>query len=516
MLNQNNQNKEELLAAIEAADILISKYKYNKIDTYFTDAGPNARSNYPKQMELMRAGKKHRLRGFLGGNGSGKSIWLCTESYRHLSGKYPEWWDGKKFEGPINAWLCGMDAKALRAGLQRILFGGMGDEDIGTGIIPRDDLLDDKGKLQVWSMAGTANCIGQFKVRHYTNGIFDGYSVCEFMTYEQGWQSYQGPTKQWIGFDEEPSDGKIFGECIARLRGEDGKPPGHFLATFTPTDGFRDLYLAFVPNGVYPENGLHPDDQSKFTQRVGWSNAPHLDEEWKQSAIKQWKLTDPNNIQARTEGYAAIGSGRIYPISDQDIIVNYLKIAPHWPRAYGLDFGWNRTAVIWGTRDPDTGILYLFGEYYEGQKAPYAHVHAIQSRGKWIPGICDPRGDKRSERDGSRLIDEYRSLGLDITPGDNAITAGIARILGMLDAGLLKVTYNLINWLAEFRTYRYDSKNPSQIARNQNDHLMDATRYLVSKFDHIAVSAQDIADEEQRASRPTPKNNQDINPITGY
>ena len=516
MLNQNSMSKDDLLAAITAADALITKYKYNKIDTYFTDSGPNSRANYPKQMELMRAGNRHRLRGFLGGNGSGKSIWLANETYRHLSGKYPKWWDGKRFDAPINAWLCGIDAKALRAGLQRILFGGLGDDEIGTGMIPREDLLDDKGKLMVWAMQGTSNCTGQFKVRHYTNGIFDGYSICEFMSYEQGWQSFQGPTKQWIGFDEEPADGKIFAECIARLRGEDGKPPGHFLATFTPTDGFRDLYLAFVPNGVYPENGIHPNDPSKFTQRIGWTDSPHLDEDWKRSAIAQWRLTDPNNIQARTEGYAAIGSGRVYPIADQDIVVNYLQIAPHWPRAFGLDFGWNKTAAVWGAKDPETGIIYLYGEYYEGQKAPYMHTHAIQSRGKFVPGICDPRGDKSSERDGSKLLDEYRSLGLDLVAGDNAIQSGIARILGLMEAGLLKVTYNCVNWLTEFRTYRYDSKDPSMIARNQNDHLMDATRYLISRFDERAISPQEVEEEELRLKQTHPRSNDGVSDITGY
>lgn len=519
MQNQTNlqipASKEELLQAIEVAEALIQKHKYNKVQTYFTDEGPNSRDHYPKQMELMRAGKKHRLRAFIGGNGSGKSLWLALESYFHLSGKYPTWWEGHKFIGPINAWLCGREAKNLREGLQEILFGGIGKEDIGTGIIAKEDILDDGGDPQTWAMTGTPNCVGQFKIRHYTNGIFDGWSKCEFKTYAQGWAEFQGPTRQWIGFDEEPDDGKIFAECIARLRGKDGNPPGHFLAAFTPTDGFRDVYLSFVPNGIYPENGLHPEDPSKFTQRVGWSNSPHLDEEWKQSAIAQWKLTDPNNIQARTEGYAAIGSGRVYPIPDENIVVNFLKIAPHWPRAYGLDFGWNKTAVIWGAKDPETGVLYLYSEYYFGQSAPYVHAHAIKQRGFWIPGICDPRGDKSSERDGSKLIDEYRSLGLELVPGDNSIKSGIARVLGLMDAGLLKVTYNLENWLKEFRVYRYDSKNPNDIARNQADHLMDATRYLVSMFDSVAISAQEglqNLDPPQDSSRY----NENRNNITGY
>ena len=56
----------------------------------------------------------------------------------------------------------------------------------------------------------------------------------------------------------------------------------------------------------------------------------------------------------------------IYPIPDSDIVVKEFSIPDHWPRGYGLDIRWNTVAVIWGARDPQTDVLYLFSEYHGG------------------------------------------------------------------------------------------------------------------------------------------------------
>lgn len=509
-------NRDEIIKALEIADALVQRYKYNKIQTYYTDSGVNARDNYPKQIELMKAGKSHRIRAFIGGNASGKSLWQSIESYFHFSGKYPKWWDGYRFKGPIQAWLCSKDAKSLRDGLQMILFGGIGEEDIGTGIIPREDLIDDKGHVQTWALSGTANCVGQMRVRHYDrNGQFDGWSVCGFKTYDQGWQSYQGPTLQWIGFDEEPDDGKIFAESIMRLRPKDGGEPGHFLATFTPTEGFRETYLAFVPDGVYPSNGLHPDDPSKFTQRVGWSDSPHLTEEWKTSTIANLKLTDPNNIEARTEGYASIGSGRIYPVQEDFIVVPQFQIPAYWPKAYGLDPSWTRTAALWGTLDPETKVIYIYSEYVQGQVVDVLHAEAIKARGAWIPGAIDPHGSKHRDN-GITKFTNFQSFGLDIVDGDGEPLAMISRILGMLQSGQLKIFNTCPELIKEIRTYRWDPKNPHKIADKQKDDLCDALRYLISKIYEMAKSYNEFEEEQESYNSSAPESDEGRNPYTGY
>ena len=516
MSNPQNLSKEELLAAIETADTLLKNYKYSKALTYFTDTGNNSRNKYPKHMELMRAGRHHRIRAFVGGNGTGKSLWLALESYFHLSGRYPAWWEGHKFTNSINAWLCGKDAPGLRDGIQEILFGGIGDDDFGSGIIARDDMMDG-GNPQRWMMPGNANCIGQFKVKHYTNGIFDGWSKCEFMRYEQGWAAFQGPTRQWIGFDEEPKTGdagKIFGECLARLRGKDGNPPGLFLATFTPTNGGDAVYYTFVPQGRFPKDGTHTDDVEKFTQRVGWADVPHLDEGWKKSAVATWKLTDPNDIQARTEGFAAMGSGRILPIDEDFVIVKPFEIPEYWPRVYGMDFGYHRTACVWVVQNPQTKVKYIYDEYQRGKVINALHAEAIKAKGQWIPGLCDPSGGGRME-DGRMYIDHYRAMGLKLSPGVNTFAPGIGSLLTQFETGALKIFSTCVTLRDQIRTYRYDMNDPNKAARNQEDDLIDALRYADSRFSIYATSESDYDDFVNGTSQPsfTSYNRDDL---TGY
>jgi len=99
-------------------------------------------------------------------------------------------------------------------------------------------------------------------------------------------------------------------------------------------------------------------------------------------------------------------------------------IPDSWPRAFGMDVGWNRTAVVWGAQDPGSGIIYLYSEHYQGMGEPASHAQAIRARGGWIPGVIDPACLGSSQIDGRTLIDLYRELGLDLRPAVNAVEAG--------------------------------------------------------------------------------------------
>ena len=69
-------------------------------------------------------------------------------------------------------------------------------------------------------------------------------------------------------------------------------------------------------------------------------------------------------------------------------------IPEHWPRAYGLDIRWNTAAVVWGARDPQSDVLYLYSEYL-AEADPAIHAAAIRSRADWIPGLIDPAANGR-------------------------------------------------------------------------------------------------------------------------
>jgi hypothetical protein len=70
----------------------------------------------------------------------------------------------------------------------------------------------------------------------------------------------------------------------------------------------------------------------------------------------------------------------------------------------------------------------------------------------------------------------YRRLGLHLVPAVNAVEAGLTEVWNLMVSGRLKVQEHLHNWRSEFRKYHRDDKG--KIVKG-NDHLMDATRYLI-------------------------------------
>jgi hypothetical protein len=207
--------------------------------------------------------------------------------------------------------------------------------------------------------------------------------------------------------------------------------------------------------------------------QAGWDDVPHLDGKTKEELLAS---TMPHLRDARSKGIPSLGSGAIYPIPESDITVDPFAIPKFWRRVYGKDVGWNRTAVIWGAIDPADGTVYLYAEHYRGQAEPSVHAAAVKARGEWIPGVIDKASRGRSQKDGEQLLSMYRDLGLILSVADNSVDAGIYLVWEMLSTGRLKVFRTCLNWLAEYRIYRRDERG--QIVK-KNDHLMDATRYLI-------------------------------------
>lgn len=211
---------------------------------------------------------------------------------------------------------------------------------------------------------------------------------------------------------------------------------------------------------------------SRWLENAGWDDVPHLTEKAK---ADMYRSSEPHLREARSKGTPSLGIGAIYPIAESEFIIDPFKIPDYWPRGYGMDVGWNRTAVVWGAHDRETDTLYLIAEHYRGQAEPSTHAAAIRARGDWIPGNIDPAANGRSQHDGEQLMESYIALGLLLHKADNAREAGIQDVLERLSTGRLKVFRSLTNWTMEYRIYRRD-KNGAIVKKV--DHLMDATRYL--------------------------------------
>lgn len=187
---------------------------------------------YPKQRQFHAAGAGHRERLFMAGNQVGKTLAGAMEWAMHLTGRYPEWWKGRRFARPVRLWAAGVTGETTRDNPQRVLLGPPERrEDRGTGAIPGDAIAD------AAAQRGLADAVDSVVVRHASGGS----SLLAFKAYEKGREKWQGETLDGVWFDEEPPLA-IYTEGLARTHARQGI----VVVTFTPLLGMSEVVRMFL------------------------------------------------------------------------------------------------------------------------------------------------------------------------------------------------------------------------------------------------------------------------------
>ena len=454
--------RSELESMLTAVTELENRRLYNKIDTYYPDKGPLRRELYKPHIEFFRqGGQNKRIRTVLAANRVGKTEGIgAYEMACHLTGQYPDWWEGKRFKDPILAWTAGDTNLTTRNIQQKKLLGPPGQ--FGTGLLRKDTIFKTNAK------SGVPDAVESVLIKHTSGGL----SNLMFKSYEQKRIAFQGDEPEVIWLDEE-CPMAIYGECVIRTMTVDGI----MMLTFTPLLGLSEVVETFMPDGIIPE----VQDGSKFVINATWEDAPHLTEKDKKEILEE---TPIYLRDARAKGIPQLGVGVIYPILEEDIVCEDFEIPIWYPRAYALDVGWNATASLWGAWDRETDVVYVYSAYKQGHAEPATHVRAIQARGEWIPGCADPASRASSQKDGKNLFQEYLDLGLNLSLANNAVEAGIFAVWQRLVSGRLKIFRSCREFFSEFRLYHRDENGK---VVKKNDHLMDCLRYLIMSGMGIAI-----------------------------
>ena len=183
-MSQPHDELEELRKALTRS---IEFKQFNKLFFF---------SPYAKQIEFFAQGRDKYERLLMAGNQLGKTEAGAVEAAYHLTGLYPEWWPGRRWDRPTIGWICGETSQVVRDVQQEKLCGEPGVTDaFGTGYVPRD-LFVDKPSLA----RGVADAYDTIQVRHKSGGV----SVGVFKSYEQGRTKFQGKAIDWGWLDEEP------------------------------------------------------------------------------------------------------------------------------------------------------------------------------------------------------------------------------------------------------------------------------------------------------------------------
>jgi phage terminase large subunit-like protein len=416
---------------------------------------------YEKQAILMAMGAIHRERLFMAGNRIGKTESGAFEICCHLTGLYPVWWKGKRFDKPTKGWVVGETSLATRDICQAKLCGEPGVDSLyGTGMIPRDMLLDKS------LTHGIRDAYDTIQVKHFPTG---GVSIARFKSYEQGRSKFQGEALNWCWCDEEPPL-EIYAECMARL----GELRGVMLVTFTPLQGRSAVVLRFLDEPS-PDRGV-------VTMTIDdVPDSGHLSPDIKREMLSGYL---PHEKEARARGVPSLGSGRIFQTSEELIAEAPREYIPQfWHKLWGLDFGighpFAAVLVLW---DKDNDVIHIHNCIRMSDALSLVHAQAIKRIAPGVPVAWPLDGLERDRGSGEPLRLSYKKLGLRMLDhyatwedGSNSTEAGLYEWDEREKTGRLKVARQLTDWWEERRFYH---RKEGKIVKLRDD-LMSATRIAI-------------------------------------
>jgi phage terminase large subunit-like protein len=238
-----------------------------------------------KQMEWHLCGKRNAWT--LSGNRTGKTVAGAVKGLLYALGedarKYLSSWPGEfreayeplitRFTGHVEGWVVSLTNEVQRDVAQKEILKWLPKKEIksaSTRIGRQDDL---------------ENAVIDTIVLN--NGSVIGFKSCD-----QGRAKFQGTSKHWIWFDEEPPK-EIYDECMMRTL----DCQGDMFGTMTPLLG-----LTFVYDDIYLNDTKPIDKQDKeiFCVQWSWDDNPFLNDDEK----KRLESTlDSAELEARKAGH---------------------------------------------------------------------------------------------------------------------------------------------------------------------------------------------------------------------
>lgn len=454
---------KHLQEAIRRKKTRLLRLTYWKPYDHTQPFGPGNVGAYDWQIDFHNASGEYRERCIMGGNRVGKTQTPGAEVSMHMTGEYPPWFTGRRFETANHGWICGESWEQVRDVLAVSLLGETKNE-IGTGWLPKDKIID-----VTYRQAGVTEVPDQIKVRHKNGGI----STAQFKTYEQGRKKHQGKKLHWCWDDEQvPMD--IYTEHLTRLLDYNGLE----MLSFTPLEGVTEVVQHFM--GTLDEESQ--DKAHVYMKNVSWDDAPHLGEQEKNELWSSYRV---HERETRKSGAPMLGTGAIFPIEDEAIMCEPFDIPDWYKRINGIDPGLDHPAGgSWCALDPETDTFYVYDCYKQSGQGDLYHANAMKKHGSWIPTAW-PHDAQRRKPDGddswttTRQVFKRHGLFMLSDPAHypdpdkgNRREPGLKEMMDYMRLDRFKVFRPLSQWFQEKRLYH----RKDGVIIDRNDDIMSATR----------------------------------------
>lgn len=432
-------------------------------------------------------------RAFFGGNRSGKTTSGIIEVSYHMTGQYPDWWEGRKWNRPTVGRIFAADfSKGVKVVTKKL-----------REWLPADAILHiDKNNLRAeigWHIK-------------YKDGR-QGESYADIMTYEQDSSLAEGWNGDWVLFDEPPPRDMY----IATARGlidNDG------ICVFTLTP----LKEPWLFDEIY-----NSKDKRVFSVVA---DLRHNLERWnplskemiglKEDSIRKFesKLTEEER-ETRMHGKFRYLAGRIWKEWDREVhtfdrrmwvagkggVVVDGQPPAHWPRMMLIDpHDRNPHAIMWVAVD-ETSNYKIYREMWIANTTIADIVKAIKcvelgARETVQTRIMDPNfGPKRYGNSGLSVRDEFEKAGRDIgfslrfNFGDDHKEIARKKVaellkydplkpLSLLNHPILTVADDLKEFIYQIEHYIWDEfrsgidRDPKEKPKDVNTHFPDLLSYF--------------------------------------
>ena len=434
---------------------------------------------FPHQLKFFATGLTASRRGLIAANRTGKTVATCYELAYHLTGEYPAWWAGRKWNKPISAFVTGESWDQVARVLQEELVGTSDSKiqhAIGTGAIPRKNIVLD-------TMRNDGANVMSLEIRHRSGQR----SRLLFGNYTQEVRNMQGFKMDIVVFDEQPPD-DMFSELVTRT----ATTQGQILCSFTPLKGTNGLVARFLAR----ESGY------EYLQ-VGWDDLPEYSpwgEPFLLQETRKQMLIDfmPHEREARTKGRPIMGKGAIFPIRDWPTYATgeyKFSDMPELERVIALDLGLvNDSTVIslmyWHpyTREAWLDVQITVNGVDEANPTSYVqHLMRPEVYGAPIVLPADAGTQGRYTMSALSLREFFEGYNLNVYPhaimnpkdSEGRVTNnkafGINQMRQMLEAGTLHINSRCHKFLTEAQNYYVDEKGRYS---DPDDHI-DSARYAI-------------------------------------
>lgn len=457
----------------------------NSLEEYVIEIAEDMKFNalkyfrpFEHQLKFFKTGTSER-RGILAANRIGKTVSTCYETAMHLTGRYPEWWQGKRFDKPVNVMMAGEGWTQVALVLQNEMLGTNDvkiQDSLGCGAIPRDCIVFDTMRND------GANCLG-VEVKH-TSGA---NSYLLFANYTQEVRQMQGFKLNLAIFDEQPPD-DFFSEIVTRT----ATTQGQVLCSFTPLKGLNGLVSKFWNR----EEGYEHI-------RVSWDDVPEYDPWGEPFLLQSTRLQLerdylPHERDARRNGVPVMGKGAVFQIRN-------------WPTYKTGDYDFRGTmglhriiALDLGLVNDKTVISLMYWD--PNEREAWLHTQIVvkgteeANPANWIQHLMRPEvygtpivlppdaGTPGRYTMNSQSLREFlESYELNVYPDPirnppdesgkttNHKSYGVNTMRQMLEIGTLHVNENCVEFLREAQNYYADEKGRF----SDPDDCIDSARYAL-------------------------------------